>query len=343
MKSTSTIQLSKDAIRSNIRFIKKLMGDNVMIASVVKSNAYGHGTELIVPEIEKNGINTFAVFSAMEAQRVHNSVVNSSTSIIIMGYVADDDVDWVIENGIECYVSDSIRCKKLLASSKKLNKKAYIHIDLETGMNRTGLNFEDLQKTISILQGNPDHFHIKGICTHFAGSESISNYVRIQNQFKKFNSLVEYLLNKGIKSDLLHAACSAGSVTYPETRLDMVRIGILQYGFWPSKETFIQYIHDKKNKRDPLKRVLRWSSTVMDIKAVTQGEFIGYGNYYQASKNMVIAIIPVGYHNGYSRSLSNQGIVLINNQRIAVIGMVNMNMIVCDVSKLKNIKLAMRL
>ncbi len=119
----------------------------------------------------------------------------------------------------------------------------------------------------------------------------------------------------------------------------MVRIGIMQYGFWPSQETFIQYIHNKTNKRDPLRRVLRWKSKTMDVKTVKQGEFIGYGNFFQAHKDMKIAIVPVGYYDGYSRSLSNQGKVLINNQRVSVIGMVNMNMIVCDVTKLQNVKI----
>ncbi len=95
----------------------------------------------------------------------------------------------------------------------------------------------------------------------------------------------------------------------------------------------------KHNKKDPLRRVLRWKSKIMDVKQVKQGEFIGYGNFFQADKDMKIAIIPVGYYNGYSRSLSNQGKVLINNQRVSVIGMVNMNMIVGDVSKLKNVNI----
>jgi alanine racemase len=203
-------------------------------------------------------------------------------------------------------------------------------------MNRTGLNFIDLQKALSIIKGNREHFHIRGICTHLAGAESIANYVRIQNQFKLYKELVVYLKKEGIKPDILHAACSAAAITYPETRLDMVRIGIMQYGFWPSNETFIHYIHDKTNKKSPLRRVLRWISTIMDVKHVKQGEFVGYGNFFQAPKDMKIAIIPVGYYDGYSRSLSNQGKVLINNQRVSIIGMVNMNMIIGDVSKLKD-------
>jgi len=336
MKSTTIIELSKSALRHNLRFIKSLLGENVIYNSVVKGNAYGHGIEEIVPIFESCKVDSFSVFSSDEAYRVKNAFKGKHT-IMIFGYIPDEDLDWVIENEIECYIFDSERASKLVKASKKANKKAIVHIDLETGMNRTGLNQYDLQKAISILKHNKEHFHIRGICTHFAGAESISNHVRIQNQFKHYNELIEFLKGEGIIPDILHTASSAATIAYPETQLDMVRIGIMQYGFWPSQETFIQYIHDKTNKRDPLKRVLNWKSRIMDVKTVKQGEFIGYGNFFQAHKDMKIAIVPVGYYDGYSRSLSNQGKVLINNQRVAVIGMVNMNMIICDVTKLPNI------
>jgi alanine racemase len=338
MESTSIIELCQSALEQNLKFIRKQMGKEVIISSVVKANAYGHGIEKIVPILEYCGIKHFAVFSADEAYRV-KTVLSSNKDIMIMGYIPNSEFEWVINNGIEFYVSDSKRAKYAAAIARKLNKKAIIHIDLETGMNRTGLNETDLPKAINIIKNNKDQFHIRGICTHFAGPESISNYVRIQNQFKHYKELVSTLKKEGIHADILHTACSAAAMTYPETRLDMVRIGILQYGFWPSQETFIHYIHDKTNKRDPLKRVLQWKSKIMDVKKVKQGEFIGYGNYYQAYKNMCIAIIPIGYYNGFSRALSNQGKVLINNQRVSVIGMVNMNMIVGDVTKLKDVKI----
>lgn len=338
MQSTSTIELSKSALKHNLRFIRSLIGNSVINTAVVKGNAYGHGIEEVVPILESNNIKSFGVFSADEALRVKNSLQGKQT-IIIFGYIPDEDLEWIVDNEIECYVFDSVRASKLVRVSNRLNKKAIIHIDLETGMNRTGLNMQDLQKVIEIINKHKDHFHIRGICTHFAGAESISNYVRIINQFKRYNEAVDYLKGKGIVPDILHAASSAAAITYPETRLDMVRVGILQYGLWPSRETFIHYIHDRNSKKDPLKRMLKWKSQTMDIKHVKQGEFIGYGNFFQANKDMKIAIVPVGYYDGYSRSLSNQGKVLINNQRVSVIGMVNMNMIVCDVSRLPNIKI----
>ncbi len=338
MLSTSIIELKKSAIKQNIRFVQSLMGEGVIFTSVVKGNAYGHGIEEIVPIIEKCNVSSFAVFSSGEAARVVHSQQKNNT-IIIFGYIPDEDLDWVVENNIECYISDSERAAKLVESSINCNKKAIVHIDLETGMNRTGLNFDELQKTILIIKNNRENFHLRGVCTHFAGAESISNYYRVQNQFKLYNELVEYIKKEGIVPDILHTACSAAAITYPKTRLDMVRIGIMQYGFWPNNETFIHYLNDNDNKKDPLRRVLRWKTKIMDVKLVKYGEFIGYGNFFQADKDMKIAIIPVGYYDGYSRSLSNQGKILINNKRVSIIGMVNMNMIIADVSKLRNVKI----
>lgn len=119
----------------------------------------------------------------------------------------------------------------------------------------------------------------------------------------------------------------------------MVRIGILQYGFWPSKETFIQFLSKNNLLVDPLNQILGWKSAIMSIKDVKTGEFISYGTSYLAQKDMKIAIIPVGYSHGYARNLSNQGRVLINGQRVAVIGMVNMNMLIADITSIDQVSL----
>jgi alanine racemase len=120
--------------------------------------------------------------------------------------------------------------------------------------------------------------------------------------------------------------------------MDLVRIGIIQYGFWPSQEILVSYLNSKKNKIDPLQRVISWKSEVMSIKRVKSGEFIGYGTSYIARDNMKIATIPLGYSHGYCRSLSNQGKVLINGQSCDVIGTVNMNMLTVNVTEINNVK-----
>ena len=147
------------------------------------------------------------------------------------------------------------------------------------------------------------------------------------------------LNEKGIVAKYRHIANSAASFVYPETRMDLVRIGIMQYGFWPSSETFIHYIQNKKNKTDLLQRILEWKSVIMSIKDVKTGEFIGYGMSFLAQSDIKVALIPIGYSEGYNRSLSNKGRVLIHGQRCVVIGLVNMNMFMVDISGIPDIKI----
>jgi len=321
----------------NINFLKKEMGENVIISSVVKGNAYGHGTKEFVPMAEECGLNHFSVYSADEALEVFKSS-KKDPRIMIMGMVEGDELEWAIRAGVEFYVFDLDRIQQAILYASKQKRKAKIHIEIETGMNRTGFSGEYLRSVFNIIKANQNALFVEGICTHFAGAESIANYVRIQKQLKTFNKIYKWFVKNGITPKLRHTACSAAAMSYPKSRMDLVRIGIMQYGFWSSRETFIGYINDHENKSDPLKRVISWKSKVMSIKSVKTGEFIGYGTSYLAQRDMKIATIPVGYSHGFSRGLSNQGRVLINGYRASVIGIVNMNLITVDITNIPETK-----
>jgi alanine racemase len=337
MLHSSSILISKSALQKNIDFIKKIIGKDVIFSSVIKGNAYGHSIEIFVPLAEACGINHFSVFSAAEAVRV-KKLAGKKTKILIMGFVDNSELEWAVKNDIEFFVFDLTRLNESIKAAKKLKKKAKIHIEVETGLNRTGFDTDELAEAIKIINENLSYLSIEGLCTHYAGAESVANYLRIQKQIKKFNKIYKFLLSKGIKPKLKHTACSAAAMTYPETRMDMVRIGIIQYGYWPSKETFIHFLNSQMNKVDPLRRIISWKSIVMSLKKVLTGEFVGYGTTYLAHKDMIIAVIPVGYAYGFSRSLSNQGRVLIKGQRVGVVGMVNMNLLIADVTDVEEIK-----
>jgi alanine racemase len=334
--STSFIELDLSALKQNITFLKSQYKET-RISSVVKANAYGHGLKEFVQMAAECGIDHFSVFSSEEARVVHEHL-KLKADIMVLGWISDKDFEWLIQEGIEFYVFDFDRLAKLLGTAKRLNKQAKIHIDLETGMNRTGFNKKDIKKLIEILKAHQESILLKGLCTHFAGAESIANYKRINDQIKLFNRIHKQFINHDLIPETKHAACSAASLSYPKTQFDMVRIGILQYGFWPSIETHIQFLSKNDLKSDPLKQILSWKSSIMTLKDVKTGEFISYGTSYLAQKDMKIAIIPVGYAHGYARSLSNQGRVLINKQRVGVIGMVNMNMLIADVTTIEDVK-----
>ncbi|MBI9066261.1 MAG: alanine racemase [Salinivirgaceae bacterium] len=338
MGSTSKIEIKISALENNFSFITSLIGSNTKLSVVIKGNAYGHGTHTVIPILENLGVTHFSVYSSAEAKVAYYERIKDS-DIMIMGYISKNDYDWVVKNKVEFYISSLEDLKLAIESSKNVNKKAQIHIDLETGMNRTGLSISQLRRAIPIILENIECLEIKGITTHLAGAESIANHMRIRKQFAVYKKRLKLLENNNITGELKHVASSAATINYPEMRLDMVRIGILIYGYWPTRETFIQYIHRRKDKSDPIKRALRWTSEIIITKIIPSGEFIGYGMSYQAQHKMQIAIIPVGYCNGYSRSLSNTGHLLIKDQKAPVIGSVNMNMIICDVTHIQKIKI----
>lgn len=338
MKDSSIITLKKQSIANNIRFLKRKMGKNVRISSVVKANAYGHGIEQIVPLFEEEGIDHFSVFDYSEAMRVERSLSDPAT-IMIMGWISDQNLKHAIRRGFEFFVFTHRRLERSVKIARQLKVKAKIHLEAETGMNRSGLNQDELRKAIQTILDHPEEIELTGFCTHLAGAESISNHLRIQNQLKNYQKMLKMVKEAGLEPQYRHVANSAAAFVYPKTRMDLVRIGIMQYGFWSSTETFIQYINSKKDKTDPLKRILGWQSKIMSIKKVKTGEFVSYGITFLAQCDMLTALIPVGYSNGYSRSLSNKGRLLINGHRCSVIGVVNMNMLIADVTNVPDVKI----
>jgi len=341
--STSSISLSKGAVRQNVRFVKKKLAENVLLSAVLKGNAYGHGIKEMVSLFEAAGVKHLSVFSSQEAEQVCQ-VKKSTTDIMIMGWMEDEETEWAIENDIEFYVFEMGRLKAAIDSAKRLDKKARIHIEVETGMNRTGFEEGHLEEVIEMVKENNEYITFEGLCTHYAGAESITNYLRVIDQIDTYKKIYKQFEENDLIPKRRHTACSAAAMSYPETQMDMVRIGILLYGFWPSQETLIAYQRSNgygqegvRKVRHPLKRVISWRSKIMSVKEVPVGEFIGYGTSYQAPKKMKIATVPVGYAYGFARSLSNQGRVIVNGKRVAVISTVNMNLMIINVTECKNV------
>ncbi|RSK39837.1 alanine racemase [Mangrovimonas spongiae] len=332
----SIIEISQKAIKNNITYIKSLLNDQTTMSCVLKGNAYGHGISVMVPALQKVGIHHFSVFNSLEARQVFNNAKGEFT-IMVMGDISDEDAHWMIENHIEFYTFNLQRIQNMLEIAKTKNTPLNIHLEIETGMNRTGFNKSDWQELIHIIKNNRKYINVKGICTHYAGAESVSNYVRVKLQRNIFKKAIKYFKNEGIQPERIHSSCSAAILAFPEDNFDMVRIGILHYGLWPSRETFISHMTKHNLEYSPLKPILSWTSYIMDIKHVNKGEYIGYGNSYLAENNMTIASVPIGYGYGYSRSLSNQGRVIVNNNRFSVIGIVNMNMLLIDITADQNV------
>lgn len=338
VKHSSRIMLSQSALKQNFQFIRQKIGQGPRISSVIKANAYGHGICEFVKMAENCGIDHFSVASAFEAEEVLLHCKKDSC-IMIMGILYDEDMEWAIRNGIEFYLFAYNRLPHILKTAKKVGKKAKLHLELETGTNRTGLKLADFDKTIRYLQKHNNHLYFEGLCTHLGGAESLVNYPRIEGQIDLFKKYCAKLEQQGFQPNYRHIACSAAALGYPDTIMDMVRIGIAQYGYWPSGEIYYMHLQDVNMKKDnPLKRVISWKTDVMDTKMVKRDEFIGYGTAFQAFRDMQIAVIPLGYSNGYSKNLSNAGHVLIHGKEAPIVGLINMNLFMVDISHIQNVK-----
>lgn len=336
----SQIVLDRKALQNNIQFLKSRGKEGLKISSVIKGNAYGHGISTYLPLAEEAGIDHFSVFSASEAEIALQYRKNPQTKIMIMGMIRNDELEWAIEKGVEFYLFDESRVQAAITAAKKSQKRASVHLQVETGMNRTGLEESRWEELFQRLHDASEFVSIEGLCTHYAGAESIANYYRIQEQDKQLKKAVAIATKVLGFKPKIHVSSSAAFLTHPDKHYDMVRIGIAQYGFWPSRETYMHHFKSMKQEEldDPLKRVLTWKSEIMSVKQIQGGDFIGYGNVYLAGKDMTIATVPIGYTHGFGRNLTNTGYVLVDGVRCGVVGLVNMNMITINVSHIEGVE-----
>ncbi|MCW5897640.1 MAG: alanine racemase [Flavobacteriales bacterium] len=328
-----TITISRSALKNNIGFLRQRLGD-ARLCGVVKGNAYGHGLKPFIPLAMELGVDYFGVYSADEAWYVVEHL-RKCPDLFIMGMVEDDALAWAIENNVEFSVHDLSRLEAALMHAAKLKKKARIHIEVETGMHRTGFDAKALPAAIERLQRHAEQVELVGLFTHFAGAESRSNDHRVTAQMALFEGVRNSFVRAGLHARCAHQACSAAVMNYPHTVGPMARVGIMQYGFWPNQETWFRYSAVSGDPEDPLKRVIGWRSRVMAITEVGSGGFIGYGASSEAAHDMRIAVVPVGYAHGFDRGLSNMGRVLIRGQHARITGIVNMNAICVDVTDIE--------
>jgi len=390
MKNLQEIQIDLRNLQHNIKRLKSLIKPKTCLArlaskragrrakfmAVVKSNAYGHGMVKCAQAAIEAGADWLGVVNINEALELRNAEVKPP--ILILGYVEAKDFKTAAENDISVAIVNWEQINYLKTQRSKLkaiskNLKLKIHIKIETGISRLGFTEEEWPKLINKLKNLPENITIEGIYSHFASVEEY-DLVYAQKQiiqFEKFKKLFESHKPYAISHmPIFHMAASAATMIMPESHFDMVRCGIAIYGLWPSKETKVSFEfknlayrqageklkmknHNLKIKSEFLKPVLSYKTKIVQIKQVERGDFIGYGCTYPVDKSMTIAVIPVGYAEGFDRGFSNpapvfdsevaqtrgagnkSGEVLINGKRCPVVGRVCMNMMVTDVTELK--------
>lgn len=339
VRHTSRLELSQSALKKNVNFLRRKIGAHPILSAVVKANAYGHGIEQMVAMLERCGVHHFSVASAYEAEEVHR-YCSQEAEIMIMGILYDEDIKQIIEHGIEFYVFNYDRLPLVLEKAKETGKRALVHLEVETGINRTGMTMAPFKKAMTFLKRNREYIAFQGLCTHLGGAESQANQFRIDEQLRRYKSFLRVAKERNYLPKYRHVACSAAALNMPETRYDLVRVGVAIYGFWPSQEVYYHHLRETGKTRDnPLRRLVTWRTEVMDTKEVPKSEFIGYGTSYQAMHEMRIAVIPVGYGNGYPRGQSNQGYVLVHGKKAPITGLINMNLFMVDITHIPEVRI----
>ena len=334
---TSWVEISESAYASNVQFFRRLVGPNVELSVVVKSNAYGHGWLPISRLAVKYGAQSFCVHSLDEALQLREA--GFGQDVLIMGYVPLGRLTEVVANDFRLALYNQETLLALEKAARELNKTARVHLKLETGTYRQGIDQKNLPWFIDTLR-RPGPVQLEGIYTHFANIEDTTNHDYAYRQLERFRAMSRQVVQNGFPNVRMHTACSAAMLLFPETHFHMVRLGISQYGLWPSRETFVSYkIKHTENGEDVLKPVLSWKTRVAQLKTVPAEQCIGYGCTYQTTRETRLAVLPIGYADGYDRRLSNQSYVLIRGKRAPVRGRVCMNMIMVDVTDIPDVQL----
>lgn len=340
----TSIEISRQALTHNIKTFRKLVGKKPtsaktsasrrVLSVAVKANAYGHGLIEASEIFLKAGADWLVVDSVEEARQLREADIDAP--ILIVGYVPLKDLDLVLENDCRVVVYNKQTLKKLEQLAKKAKKEVRVHLKIETGTTRQGILPKDV---VPFVKKIDDEFvKIEGALTHFADIEDVLEHEFSNDQLETFKSTVELLKANKVPLKYIHCANSAATILFPKTYFNMVRVGISAYGMWPSQETKLSAVKMQRNKLD-FKPALTLKSMVAQVKDVKPGSFIGYGCTYRTTKRSKIAVVPVGYYDGYDRKLSNTGYVLIHGQRAPIRGRICMNMLMVDVSDIPNVRL----
>lgn len=331
------VEISEEAYAHNLAFFKRKIPDRTEFSVVVKANAYGHGMLEIASLAIKHGVDSLCVHALEEALLLRKS--GFSHDILIMGPVPLNRLGEAVKNDfrIGIYNRETLDALSRLTNERK--RRARVHLKLETGTYRQGIDLEELPHFLERLKKLP-LVRLESVYTHFANIEDTTDHSYAYSQMARFNRMVEQIQVSGFPGVKRHVACSAAILLFTETHFDMVRLGISQYGLWPSRETFVSYkIKHFQNSEDSLRPVLSWKTRVAQIKRVPANQFISYGCTYQTSRESRIAVLPIGYADGYDRGLSNQSYVLIDGRRAPVRGRVCMNFIMVDVTDIAEVLL----
>jgi alanine racemase len=315
------------AIAANVGLACRLAGPGVQVMAVVKADAYGHGAVPVAGTALEAGATWLGV--AIPEEAIPLRMAGMTCRILVLGPVSPSQADLVAAYSLDQCVCDLAQAEALDRAARAHGRKLSLHLKVDTGMGRVGLRPREVRGVAEKIAGLPS-VPLAGLMTHFAESEA-EDPAFAREQLARFAEVTRELRGAGIAVPLRHAANSGALLHLPEARLDLVRPGIMLYGYHP---------RGRQPAVDPgLRPALRLRTAISQIQNVTRGESVSYGRTFVAPRDLRVATLPVGYADGVGRLLSNRGQVLIRGRRVALIGRVCMDMIMVDVTDLPEVRL----
>jgi alanine racemase len=316
--------IDHEALRWNLQQARAKIGPSVKILAMVKANAYGHGAVPVAQTLAEAGADAVGVATVEEGIELRKAGV--AAPILVLAGIYLDQLDQCISHRLTPAMHERDGLKRFDDAVKSRGATVDVHVKIDTGMGRIGLAPAEIEHWLPELK-QLKALRIAGIFSHFSTAESVEGEYT-KKQLALFSDLTTKLRAAGIASPLFHLANSAATITQPAAHFDMVRPGIMLYGAYPSTEMATQIT---------LKPVLSWKTRIHQLKKVPAGTSISYGQTYITQRPSLIATLPLGYADGYSRLLSNRGEALVNGKRAPVAGRVCMDLTMLDVTDIANV------
>ena len=322
-------QIDLANLRFNFRSSREFIGRELIYMAVVKANAYGHGMVDCAKSLADEGADWFGVALIEEAAELRASGI--SQPILCLGGVAPGGEEEAILQNISAVVFNLDQAAAFDRAAAKLAKQANVHVKIDTGMGRLGVRWDQVASFIGGLQSF-QHLHVEGLMTHFAAANDTSENDFTSGQIDRFQDAVNKFEDAGYKPDLIDLANSPGAVGHPRSRAQMVRLGGILYGLGGD-------VLAADLPKPELRPVMSLHSAIADVKRIPKGETLGYGRSFTTGRDSTIALVPIGYHDGYRRGVSNKGRVIVNRQFAQVVGRISMDWTIVDVTDLPDTKI----
>jgi alanine racemase len=334
-RSLVWVEIDRDALLANLRTFRRRVGRRVILCPVIKANAYGHGL-VEIARLCAPHVGFLAVQSLEEAEALRAAGLRKP--LLVLGYVPLAALPDAARAGFHLSVSNRETLRALARAGRRLGRRVPVHLELETGTHRLGVAPEELPEFAAMLHDARDGVTLAGVSTHFANIEDTTNHSYARSQLRAYRAGLGRLEPLGMRPRLRHTACSAAAILFDETHFDLVRVGISLYGHWPSRETLVSS-RTRRVTNLRLRPVLTWKTRVAQLQDVVAGAAVGYGCSYRTTRPSRLAVLPIGYWDGYDRGLSNLGRVLVRGQEAPVRGRVCMNMVMIDVTDIPGVAL----